>query len=56
MGYSYVFGGRKDRLNVIALHSKQEHTLARGTSLAVDHIGLIIGHFTVLFLFATISI
>ena len=38
MWHSYIFGGRKDRLNVIVLHSKQEHTLARGTSLAESYL------------------
>ena len=32
MWHSYIFSVPKDRLNVIVLHSKQQHTLARGTS------------------------
>ena len=38
MWHSYVFSIPKDRLNVIVLHSKQEHTLAVGTSLAESYL------------------
>jgi len=38
MWHSYVFSSRKGCLNVIVLHSKQEHTLALGTSPAESYL------------------